>query len=99
MLSDIEREIQARADAVLEKEAQKKRDKETRFAVALESVMATHQGRAVLKKILSLCPIDHISYAQDPCATAYNEGIRTVGVQIKFLLGKDNYRLVEDEEI
>ena len=98
MWSNFETEIKTR-EKLYEQDAKKEKDAESRFAVALESVIATHQGRAVLKRILSLCPIDHISYAQDPCATAYNEGIRTVGVQIKFLLGKDNYRLVEDEEI
>lgn len=97
MLSSYEQEVlNTRLE---ESQAQKDYEANARFAVALEAVLQTHQGRKVLKKILALCTPDACSYAADPYATAFNEGVRQVGIQLKALLGKANFRLVEDEEI
>lgn len=97
ILSDYENEIISRAQA--RREEQQARDEMSRVQVALDSVCATHQGRVVLKSILSVCEPDKPTFTTDPITTAYNEGTRAVGIFLKDFLGKEYLRAVEDEEI
>lgn len=97
ILSDFEEELVLRAQR--EQEEQQEADRDARIKVALQSVVATHNGRVVLKKIMSLCDPDNSCLRNSPTDTAFNLGVRQVGLSIKDLLGKEAFRAVEDEEI
>lgn len=97
MLSSYEKEVKERQAE--EDDLKKQEEENTRALVALGDVIHSHNGRVVLKQILSFCNPDRDCYTNDPIATAYNEGIRTVGLQIKSWLGKEKFRVIEDEVI
>lgn len=96
-LSDFENEIIQRE--LERKKAQAEIDAQSRVKVALDSVMASHQGKAVLKLILSTCAPDEPTFTNDPIRTAFNEGRRSVGIRLKEFLGTEYFRAIEDEEI
>lgn len=57
----------------------------------LHAVAAEHAGQRVLRRILRQCNVHAASYAPgDALATAYNEGLRAVGLWLAAELDKVN---------
>ena len=76
--------------------------KKERFDIALSEVVKSPNGRKVLKRILSIAPANALNSCVDPIQMAFNEGRRSVTLEIQSLLNslsKETIRQIEDEEI
>lgn len=76
--------------------------KKERFDIALGEVVKSPNGRKVLKRILSIAPSNSLNSCIDPIQMAFNEGRRSVTLEIQSLLNslsKETIRQIEDEEI
>nr|DAH70729.1 MAG TPA: hypothetical protein [Caudoviricetes sp.] len=76
--------------------------KKERFDIALSEVVKSPNGRKVLKRILSIAPSNALNGCIDPIQMAFNEGRRSVTLEIQSLLNslsKETIRQIEDEEI
>ena len=68
---------------------------EKAFATMLQNL----DGIKVLKTILSIAPLDSISYTNDPITLAFSEGRRSVTAEIKNLIPKHFLKnLLDDYE-
>lgn len=68
---------------------------------AFRAVMGTAEGRRVIGLILGVCNLLGPSTASDPYKTAYNEGMRGVGIWLKNTinaLDKHNYITILKEQ-
>ena len=76
--------------------------KKERFDIALGEVVKSPNGRKVLKRILFIAPSNALNSCIDPIQMAFNEGRRSVTLEIQNLLNslsKETIRQIEDEEI
>lgn len=81
-----------------QKEAEQKRDEESRFFIALSKVVNTSEGRIVLKRILNLAPFDERNFTSDPCMNAFLNGRKDVILEIIQIL-KNNFNFSTIESI
>lgn len=95
-----EREIkQKQADALALENMEHRRKA---FAVALRDVVNTAQGKAVLKYLLSLIPINEDIFSSDAMLMAHSEGRRSAGIELRNAIREadSNYlNLIERQEI
>lgn len=81
---------------------QAENERQTRFDVALKNIVETSEGRKVLKRILMIAPIDNLNANFDPIQMSFNEGRRSVTIEIYSLLrslDKETIRKIQDEVI
>ena len=97
---DFEEEINSKLQKQAEDE--KKRDEISRFFLCLEDVLKTETGRKVFKGIFNLCPLDINVFSSDPIVNAYNEGRRSLIIEIRDLIKNTNINNIfeiEKEEL
>lgn len=82
-------EAEIRNRKIAEQEAKRKEDEEKRLKVALANIVSTTDGLYVLARLLNLMPIESIVFDANPVVMAYNEGRRSVEVELLNILSKN----------
>ncbi len=99
-MNSFEEDIRLKALAKKQKAALD--EKSDRFFCALSEVVKTREGRVVLKTLLDMFPVDLESFSSDPYLTAFREGQRSAGVQMRRCIkevGLNVLRKIEEETL
>jgi len=66
------------------------RERLARMEIAMQNVLSNENGRELIWELMSDCGTFGMSYVKDSDETAFNEGMRSIGTQLLYLVNKSD---------